>query len=58
MLLSTVPFLALIGALGVLAGAIITDALPGRGARPPAPAPLEQGTAAPGWFEEAKKDMR
>ncbi len=57
-LLSTLPFLVLMMALGILAAAIIFAAWPGRSARRPAPAAQEQGTAAPGWFEEARKDMR
>ncbi len=57
-LLSTLPFLALMAGLGILAAAIIMAAWPGRSGRRPAPVGQEQGTAAPGWFEEAKKDMR
>ena len=57
-LLSTLPFLALIVALGMLAVAIIMAAWPGRIAHPPRPAQHEQGTAAAGWFDEAKREMR
>ena len=57
-LLSTLPFLVLMAVLGVLAVAIILAAWPGRSARRAAPAEQEQGTAAAGWFEEAKKEMR
>ena len=57
-LLSTLPFLALIGALGILAAAIILAAWPGRTARRAEPATSEHGTAQPGWFEEARKEFR
>lgn len=58
LLLSTVPFLVLIAALGMLAVAIMIAAYPG--AQPPVPVraqPDEQGTAAKGWFQEAQKDF-
>ena len=57
-MLSTLPFLALIGALAILAAAIILAAWPGRTSRRPAAGTVEQGTAAPGWFEEARKEFR
>lgn len=57
--LSTLPFLALLIALGVMAAAIAVIAWPGN--QPPpvihAAAAQEQGVAAPGWFEEAKREM-
>lgn len=62
LLLGTVPFLLLSGALAVVAGAIIVMARPG--AMRPADDKLERvpphelGTAAPGWFDEAKKEFR
>ena len=58
LLLSTVPFLVLIAALGMLAVAIMIAAYPG--AQPPVrvQAPQdEQGMAAKGWFQEAQKDF-
>jgi hypothetical protein len=59
MLLSTIPFLALIGALAVLAVSIMVVAWPGGQPRPqPRVAQHELGTAERGWFEEAKKEFR
>jgi hypothetical protein len=59
MLLSTVPFLALIGLLAVLAVAIMIVAFPGN---QPAPkkviAQQEKGVAERGWFQEAQKEMQ
>jgi len=59
-LLSTLPFLTLIGGLAVLAVAIAITAWPVR--QPPSslskPAPRELGTAAKGWFQEAQKEFR
>lgn len=51
--LSTLPFLALILALAVLASAIVVTAWPGRERPPPKPRPAsaEPGTAPPGWFK-------
>ncbi|MFL6737305.1 MAG: hypothetical protein ACJ8F4_09650 [Sphingomonas sp.] len=60
LLLSTIPFLALIGLLGVLAVAIMFIALPGRHPQPKA-APVahkELGVAPRGWFQEAERDFR
>jgi hypothetical protein len=59
LMLSTVPFLALLALLGVLAVAIIIVAYPGN--QPPEKAPQlaqkEQGVAPRGWLEEAQKDF-
>jgi hypothetical protein len=58
LLLSTVPFLVLLGLLAVLAVAIMVLAFPGR--QPvvkPKPAVNEQGVARRGWFQEAQKEM-
>jgi uncharacterized protein HemX len=59
MLLSTVPFLALLALLAVLGVAIMVIAFPGS---QPQPEPREvaakqQGVAQRGWFEEAQKEM-
>jgi len=59
MLLSTVPFLALLALLGVLAVAIMIIAFPGNQPQFKEPAKAKvQGVAQHGWFQEAKKDMR
>lgn len=60
LLLSTVPFLALIGLLAILAVAIMIVAFPGS---QPAPKPKqaaqqEKGVAQRGWFQEAQKEMQ
>jgi hypothetical protein len=59
-LLSTLPFLSLIGGLAVLAVAIAITAWPVR--QPQAelarPVPHELGTAPKGWFQEAQKEFR
>ena len=58
--LSTLPFLALLAALAVLAVAIAVAAWPGR-ERPqaqPKPQRREYGTAPPGWLDRAKREMR
>ena len=59
LLLSTVPFLALLSLLAVLAVAIMIIAFPGSQpqVREPAPAAKEQGVAQRGWFQEAQKEM-
>jgi hypothetical protein len=59
LLLSTVPFLALMGLLGVLAVAIMIMAFPGNqhASRPRAAAQQEKGVAERGWFQEAQKEM-
>ena len=59
LLLSTIPFLALIAALAILAVGIMILAWPG--SQPQAvqkQAEREQGVAAKGWFQEAQKDFR
>jgi hypothetical protein len=60
LLLSTVPFLALIGLLAILAVAIMVIAFPGSQPRPRqmAAAQLEKGVAERGWFQEAQKEMK
>ena len=59
-LLSTLPFLTLIGGLAVLAVAIAITAWPASQPPPtPAkPAPRELGIAPRGWFQEAQKEFR
>ena len=59
LLLSTVPFLALIAALAILGVAIMITAWPG--SHPQATHPPEQrelGVAPKGWFQEAEKEFR
>jgi anti-sigma factor RsiW len=58
LLLSTIPFLALIAALAILAVAIMITAWPGS-QPPPAQRQIarEQGVAPKGWFQEAEKDF-
>lgn len=60
LLLSTLPFLALIAGLAVLSVAIAIAAWPVR--QPVAaqvePPPHELGTAPKGWFQEAQKEFR
>jgi hypothetical protein len=60
LLLSTIPFLALLAALAVLSAAIIVTAWRGQDAQPAAsPLPQhERGVAQRGWFEEARKQFR
>jgi hypothetical protein len=57
--LSTLPFLALLAGLGVMAVAIAIAAWPGN--QPPpvvyAAVQAERGVAPPGWFEDAKREM-
>jgi hypothetical protein len=59
MLLSTVPFLALIALLGVLAVGIMIIAFPGWQPEQRAPQAIEkqQGVAARGWFQEAQREF-
>jgi len=58
LLLSTIPFLGLIGALAVLAIAIMVVAWPGNQPQPARHAVAkEQGVAAKGWFQEAEKEF-
>ena len=59
-MLSTLPFLLVLAALGVLAVAIMIIAWPGGEPRTkmrPAP-PSELGTAPSGWFDKAKREFR
>ena len=60
LLLSTLPFAALILVLGVLTIAFAVAALPGSApeATPRAAVSSHPGTAAPGWLDEAKREMR
>jgi hypothetical protein len=59
LLLSTVPFLALISVMGILSVAIMVAAIPGSepAAAPRAPPPRELGVAQKGWLQEAQKDF-
>ena len=57
LLLSTLPFLLLLGALLLLVVAIAWIAWPGREhQRPSDSAEREIGTAPPGWLERSKRD--
>lgn len=59
LLLSTLPFLALIGALAILAVAIMIVAWPGSQPKPTRKSAVhEQGVAPRGWLQEAEKDFR
>lgn len=61
LLLSTLPFLALIVGLGVVAVAVMFAAWPGRQQGQPDRTPAATsggGVAAPGWFDDAKREMR
>jgi hypothetical protein len=54
LLLSTLPFAALLAALGVLAVAIMVTAWPGsQPQHKPKPVAYEQGYAPPGWLKRA-----
>jgi hypothetical protein len=59
LLLSTVPFLALLSLLGILAVAMMVTAFPG--SQPVAKAPVlpqrEQGVAQKGWLQEAEREF-
>ena len=55
--LSTLPFLALLCAMAVLAFAIAVAALPVSHERKAQTAQAERGTAAKGWFQEAQKEF-
>jgi hypothetical protein len=59
LLLSTLPFLALMGLLAVLAVAIMVVAFPGshQQHKPQQVAQREQGVAQRGWLQEAQKEM-
>ena len=61
LLLSTLPFAALMSFFALLIVAIAIAAWPGsqRDIKPSgAPPQQQQGTAAPGWLDAAKKEMR
>jgi hypothetical protein len=59
LLLSTLPFLALIAALAVLAIAIMVTAFPGSQPQLRSIAPEHrQGYAPKGWFQEAEKEFK
>lgn len=57
--LSTLPFLALLGALALLAVAIMVIAFPSGQpqSRTDRVAPREQGVAQKGWLQEAQKEF-
>jgi hypothetical protein len=60
MLLSTLPFLALIMAIAMLAVGIMIIAFPGAQPQPQPqlrPVAHQQGVAAKGWFQEAQKEF-
>ena len=59
LLLSTLPFAALLSLLAVLAVAIMVIAFPGSQPRPKPKAPQQrqQGVAQRGWFQEAQREM-
>jgi hypothetical protein len=59
LLLSTIPFLALLGLLAVLAVGIMITAFPGNQPSQKASlaAPREQGVAAKGWLQEAQREF-
>jgi anti-sigma factor RsiW len=59
LLLSTIPFLALIAALAILAVGIMIVAWPGSQPQPQQrQVAREQGVAPKGWFQEAEKDFQ
>ena len=59
LLLSTIPFLALLAALAILAVGIMVIAWPGSQPIPAQrQAEREQGVAPKGWFQEAEKDFQ
>jgi hypothetical protein len=59
LLLSTLPYLALLALLGVIAVGIMVTDYPGSrpAARPPQLPPHEQGVAQRGWLQEAQRDF-
>lgn len=59
LLLSTVPFLALLSLLAVLAVAIMVVAFPGNQPqiREPSPPAKEQGVAQRGWLQKAEREF-
>lgn len=59
LLLSTLPFAALMSFFALLIVAFAIAAWPGSHPEiKPRAAPSQQGTAAPGWLDEARKEMR
>lgn len=59
LLLSTIPFLALIAALAILSVAIMVIAWPGSQPQPTQKqTQREQGVAPKGWFQEAAKEFQ
>ncbi|HEU5481709.1 MAG TPA: hypothetical protein VFU80_01275, partial [Sphingomicrobium sp.] len=59
LILSTLPFAVLIAVLGLFVIVFAVAAWPPSQPRvEPQPAERQPGTAAPGWFEEAKREMR
>jgi hypothetical protein len=60
LLLSTVPFLLLIGLLAVLVVAIAVTAYPGSQPelKPTHVAAKERGVAERGWYQEAEREMK
>ena len=59
LLLSTLPFLALLVAMAVLTVAIVVIAWPGSQPQPrPKLVQHEDGVAPKGWFQEAEKEFR
>lgn len=59
LLLSTLPFLALIAALAILAVAIMITAFPGNQPQLRSNGPEHrQGYAPKGWFQEAEKEFK
>ena len=58
LLLSTLPFLALIAGLALLASAIMIAAWPGsHPVAKPRPAAAEKGVAPRGWLEDAEREF-
>ena len=59
LLLSTLPFFALLVAMAALTAAIVVIAWPGSQPQPrPKLALHEEGVAPKGWFQEAEKEFR
>lgn len=60
LILSTLPFAALIGVFAILTVVFAIAAWPGRTVpqAQPKPEQRELGTAPKGWFDEAKKEFR